>query len=100
VGVKKKQHIEAIAKICRLPLILGGAGADIMDLDYLGSLGVRVCLQGHQPALAAIMATYDTLMALREGVLPADIESMIDGDLLNKLSRVDDYDRWIEDFLE
>jgi len=100
VGVKKKQQIEAIARVCQLPLILGGAGSDIIDLEYLGSLGVRICLQGHQPAMAAIMATYDTLMALREGVQPADVETILDRDLLNKLSRVDDYDRWIEDFLE
>ena len=100
VGVKQKAEIEAIAKVCRLPLILGGAGADIMDLDYLGPLGVRICLQGHQPVLAAVMATYDTLKALREGVQPADVETILDKDLLNKLSRVDDYDRWIEDFLE
>ena len=46
------------------------------------------------------MATYDTLKALREGVLPADIEIILDKELLNKFSRVDDYDRWIEDFLE
>jgi len=100
VGVKKKKQIEAIARVCQLPLILGGAGSDIIDLEYLGSLGVRICLQGHQPAMAAIMATYDTLMALREGVQPADVETILDRDLLNKLSRVDDYDRWIEDFLE
>jgi carboxyvinyl-carboxyphosphonate phosphorylmutase len=100
VGVSKKQEIEAIARICNLPLILGGASPDITDLDYLGSLGVRICLQSHQPVMAAIMATYDTLMALREGVQPADIEIMLDTDLLDKLSRVDDYDRWIQDFLE
>ena len=100
VGVNQKPKIEAIARVCQLPLILGGAGPDIMDLEYLGSLGVRICLQGHQPALAAIMATYDTLKALREGVLPADIEIILDKELLNKFSRVDDYDRWIEDFLE
>ncbi len=100
VGVNQKPQIEAIAKICRLPLILGGAGQDIMDLEYLGSLGVRICLQSHQPVMAAIMATYDTLKALREGVQPADIEIMLDRELLNKLSRVDDYDHWIEDFLE
>ena len=100
VGVKTKQQIEAIAKICQLPLIIGGAGAEIMDLDYLGPLGVRVCLQGHQSSLAAIMATYDTLKALREGVQPADIERVIDKDLVKKLTRVDDYDNWIEDFLE
>jgi len=100
VGVKTKQQIEAIAKICQLPLIIGGAGAEIMDLDYLGPLGVRVCLQGHQSSLAAIMATYDTLKALREGVQPADIERVIDKDLIKKLTRVDYYDNWIEDFLE
>lgn len=100
VGVSKKQEIEAIARICNLPLILGGASPDITDLEYLGSLGVRICLQSHQPVMAAIMATYDTLMALREGVQPADIETMLDTDLLDKLSRVDDYDRWIQDFLE
>jgi len=100
VGVRKKQEIEAIAKICNLPLILGGAGPDITDLEYLGSLGVRICLQSHQPAMAAIMATYDTLKALREGVQPADIEVMLDKDLLNKLSRVDKYELWIQEFLE
>ena len=100
VGVKTKKQIEAIAKICRLPLIIGGAGAEIMDLEYLGPLGVRVCLQGHQPSLAAIMATYDTLKALREGVQPVDIERIIDKDLIKKLTRSDDYDNWIEDFLE
>ena len=100
VGVGQKQQIEAIAKVCSLPLILGGAGSDIMDLDYLGSLGVRICLQSHLPAMAAIMATHDTLKALRDGIQPADIDIMLDTKLLNKLSRVDEYDRWIEDFLQ
>lgn len=100
VGVRKKQEIEAIANISKLPLILGGAGSDITDLEYLGSLGVRICLQSHQPVMASIMATYDTLMALREGVQPADIEVILDKDLLNKLSRVDKYELWIQEFLE
>ena len=100
VGVKQKHQIEAIAKICHLPLILGGAGQEIMDLDYLGSLGVRICLQGHQPVMASVMATYNTLKALREGVSPAEIEKNLDKKLLSKLSRKDGYDRWIEDFLE
>ena len=100
VGVKQKQQIEAIARVCHLPLILGGAGPDIMNLEYLGPLGVRICLQGHQPIMAAIMATYDTLKVLREGIEPAEIEKHFDKKLLNKLSRVEEYDRWIEDFLE
>ena len=53
-----------------LPIILGGAAPDLMDLDYLASRGVRICLQGHQPFQAAVRAVYDTLKALRDGVSP------------------------------
>jgi len=100
IGVKQKQQLEAIAEVCRLPILLGGAGADINDLDYLGPVGVRISLQGHQPVMAAIQATYDALKSLREGVKPVDIESRFDKTLIKKLSRVENYDRWIEEFLE
>ena len=100
IGIKQKQQLEAIAKVCRLPIFLGGAGADINELDYLGPLGVRISLQGHQPVMAAMQATYDTLKSLREGVKTADVESRFDRALIKKLSRVENYDRWIEEFLE
>jgi carboxyvinyl-carboxyphosphonate phosphorylmutase len=100
IGIKQKQQLEAIAEVCRLPIFLGGAGAEINHLDSLGPLGVRISLQGHQPLMAAMQATYDTLKALREGASPADIDNSIDKALINRLSRVDDYDRWIEQFLE
>lgn len=100
VGVKQKEHIEAIAKICRLPLILGGVGPDIMDLSYLGPLGVRICLQSHQPVMAAIQATYNTLKALREGVKPSKLYHNLDKKLFNRISREDSYERWIQEFLE
>jgi len=100
IGIKQKQQLEAIAEVCRLPIFLGGAGADINDLDYLGPIGVRISLQGHQPVMAAIQATYDALKSLREGVKPVDIENRFDKALIKKLSRVENYDRWIEEFLE
>lgn len=100
VGVKQKQELERITKICQLPLILGGAGPDIIDLQYLGSMGVRICLQGHQPFMASIQAVYNTLKALRDGARPAELEGIADKALIDKFSRSESYDRWIEEFLE
>lgn len=100
IGLSEKVQLEAISKKCKLPVILGGAGAALKDLEYLGSKGVRICLQGHQPAMAAIQATYNTLKALREGTKPSELAGIADNELVNRLSRSADYDRWIQDFLE
>jgi carboxyvinyl-carboxyphosphonate phosphorylmutase len=100
IGVKSKQQLEKIADVCKLPLILGGAGHEIVELEYLGSMGVRICLQGHQPAMAAIQAVYNTLKALREGINPAELDGIPDKALIEKFTRNADYDRWIEEFLE
>lgn len=100
IGVSDKQQLAAISEVCTLPIILGGAGAAIKDLDYLASMGVRICLQGHQPAMAAIQATYNTLKALRQGVKPSDLEGIPQNELVDRLSRSDDYNRWMKDFLE
>ena len=100
IGVKTRPQLEKIASVCRLPLILGGAGSEIMEREYLGSMGVRICLQGHQPAMAAIQATYNTLKALREGVDPAELGGIPNKTLVEKLTRNEDHDRWIEEYLE
>ena len=100
IGIKQKDQLEAITGECKLPLFLGGAGAEIMDLDYLASQGVSLCLQGHQPVMAAMQATYDALKALREGTKPSDLNNRFDKSLINKLSKVDTYDQWMQDFLE
>src|SRR5713226_5856751 len=54
LGIKTRAQLEPVAAAVKVPLILGGAGPEVMDLDYLGAKGVRICLQGHQPFLAGI----------------------------------------------
>lgn len=99
VGVKTRAELDAVAAEISLPMILGGAGAELMDLDYLASRGVRVCLQGHQPFAAATQAVYNTLKALREGTPPAKLEGVAPEALMKKLMRADDYAAWGKEFL-
>jgi len=99
VGVKTRADLDTVAGEIRLPMILGGAGAELMDLDYLASRGVRVCLQGHQPFAAATQAVYSTLKALREGTPPAKLEGVAPEALMKKLMRAEDYAAWSKEFL-
>ena len=48
VGLRTREQLDAVSQALELPLILGGAGPEVMDLDYLSAKGVRICLQGHQ----------------------------------------------------
>jgi carboxyvinyl-carboxyphosphonate phosphorylmutase len=99
VGMKSRAQLDAIAPAVGLPIFLGSVGAELMDIDYLGSRGVRVCLQGHQPFMAAVRAAHDTLKALREGTPPVQIAGVPSAELMKRLTRDDDYRRWMDDFL-
>jgi carboxyvinyl-carboxyphosphonate phosphorylmutase len=99
VGVKARADLDTIATEVKLPLILGGAGKEIMDRDLLAQHGVRVCLQGHQPFAAAVRAVHDTLRALREGTPPEKIETAASDEMMKRLTRNDDYARWMKDWL-
>lgn len=99
VGVKTKAELEALRSAVDLPFILGGRGPELSDLGYLGEQGVRVCLQGHHPFMAAVQAVHDTLKALRDGTDPGDIEGVASGDLMKAVTRDADYDRWMRTFL-
>jgi carboxyvinyl-carboxyphosphonate phosphorylmutase len=99
VGVKTRKELEAIAPNIKLPIILGTATPEISDREYLAKHGVRVCLQGHLPFQASIQAIYATLKALRDGVAPKDIQNLPSADLVRRVTRADDYDRWSKDFL-
>jgi carboxyvinyl-carboxyphosphonate phosphorylmutase len=99
VGVKSRSDLDSIAAEIKLPLILGGAGKELRDLAYLASRGARVCLQGHQPFMAAVRAVYDTLRALRDGMPPEQLEGVASDDAMKRLMRNDDYARWARDWL-
>jgi carboxyvinyl-carboxyphosphonate phosphorylmutase len=99
VGLRTRDQLEAVSAAVTLPLILGGAGPEVMDLDYLSGKGVRICLQGHQPFMAAVRAVCDTLKALRDGTPPAELGPLASAELLKQVTRDEDYRCWMKDFL-
>jgi len=99
VGIKSRSDLDTIAAEVKLPLILGGAGKELMDRDWLAQRGVRICLQGHQPFAAAVRAVHDTLRALREGTPPEQINTAANDELMKRFTRNDDYARWMKDWL-
>ncbi len=99
-GAQTKAEVEAVHAEVSLPLLLGGAGGELADKEFLGANGVRVALQGHLPFYAAIKAVYDTLKSLRDGVAPADLApGQASADLVAQVTRKQDYDKWTKEFL-
>jgi carboxyvinyl-carboxyphosphonate phosphorylmutase len=99
VGVRTRSQLDAIAAAVTKPLILGGVGDELFDLDYLSARGVRVCLQGHQPVMAAIHAAWETLKALRAGTKPSELERLAPPALVVQLTREADYRAATAEFL-
>ena len=99
-GMKTRAELEAVHAEVKVPLLLGGAGEELGDREYLGRHGVRVALQGHLPFQAAVKTVYDTLKALRDGTPPAELDSSLaSAELMSRVTRRADYDRWAEEFL-
>ncbi len=99
VGMKSRDQLDAIAPQVKLPLFLGNVGAELMDRAYLASRGVRVCLQGHQPFMAAVGAVHETLKALRDGTPPAQLAGVASAELMKRVTRDEDYRKWMKEFL-
>jgi carboxyvinyl-carboxyphosphonate phosphorylmutase len=91
VGVRTRAQLEAIASAVSIPIFLGGAGPELSDLEYLSAKGVRVALQGHQPFMAAVQATHDTLKALRQGTPPGKLTGIASNELMKQVTREADY---------
>ena len=99
-GAQTRDEVAAVRSEVSIPILLGGAGGELSDLDWLSQNGVRIALQGHLPFAAAVKAAYDTLKALRDGVPPADLSAQLaNPDLLAQLTRRANYDQWIKDWL-
>lgn len=100
VGVKTAEELDALCAAVRIPIILGGVPAKLMDRELLAARGVRVCLQGHQPFQASIQAIYATLQALRDGVAPAALPGLASSELSERVTRGADYARALKAYLE
>jgi carboxyvinyl-carboxyphosphonate phosphorylmutase len=100
VGVRKRAELDAIAEAVSLPIILGGAGPELDDAEYLAGSGVRIALQGHLPIMAAMQAVHETMKALRSGAKPASIPATASAELMRQLTRDRLYKSWAEAFLK
>ena len=97
-GGTTRDVIEMLHAELKIPIMLGGGGGDL-DKAWLGSMGVRIALQGHQPFSAAVQAVYNTLKALRDGTKPSALTGIASADLMTKVTRSADYKSWTDDFL-
>ena len=97
-GGVTRAFLEACHAELKIPVMLGG-GYPGMDKAYLGSVGVRVALQGHQPFSASVQALYTTLKALRDGTKPSDLTGIASGATMEKYTRGADYAKWTDEFL-
>jgi len=98
-GAKQRAQVDALAEAIRIPIILGGVEGEVTDLAYLASRRVRICLQGHQPIMAAMRAIHETLSALRNGTKPSELTNLPSAELVRTVTRDDDYKAWTKDFL-
>jgi carboxyvinyl-carboxyphosphonate phosphorylmutase len=97
-GGVTKEFLEALHAELKIPIMLGG-GVGELDKDWLGSMGVRIALQGHQPFSAAVHAVYETLKALRDGVKPSALTGIASAATMEKVTRAGDYKSWTDKFL-
>jgi carboxyvinyl-carboxyphosphonate phosphorylmutase len=79
--------------------MLGSVSGELTDKALLARLRVRVALQGHHPFWAGVNAVYETLKALREGVQPRDLKGIAPPELVKRVTREADYDRWTRAYL-
>jgi oxaloacetate decarboxylase len=98
-GVKTRAELDAIAHVVRVPLVLGGAGDELLEPSYLAQRGVRFALQGHQPFAAAVRAVHDTMKALRAGASPKSVLAAGSAELIKHVTREATYDDWTKRFL-
>jgi len=98
-GIDTKEQVELINAAVSIPVFIAPGGKEVVDLPYLAKHGVRICLQGHKPFTAAVQATYTTLKALRDGVPSSEIENVASGELMKQLTRNDNYQRLMKEYL-
>ncbi len=98
-GITAREQIAVAAASIKCPIILGTIKPGLADRADLARLGVRVCLQGHQPFMAAVQAIHDTMKALRDGT-PADaLPGLAPDAVMKRITRDARYRGAIKEFL-
>jgi carboxyvinyl-carboxyphosphonate phosphorylmutase len=98
-GLNSREQLDAIAKVANVAIIMGGAQADLTDLAYLRSRGVKICLQGHQPIQAGYQAVYACLKALKEGTPPSQLPGVPSAQQFANWMRADYYSTLMKSYL-
>jgi carboxyvinyl-carboxyphosphonate phosphorylmutase len=100
VGLRTRHELESIHAATPLPLVLGTASPDLLDRAYLALQGVRIVLLGHAPFQAAVRAMYETLAAIQQGAIAADLRNVVaPTELLDNLTAAREYDEFASRFL-
>ncbi len=99
-GLSTRKQLESVRDAISIPIMLGSLSSELNDRDYLGTMGVRIALQGHIPYMAGLKAVYDALAKLRAGESPEKLsgEEKYD-DFMKKYTTTNQYDGWISEFL-
>jgi len=98
IGAKTREQIEAASSAVKLPMILGPVPHGLVDADYLSQKGFRFHLLGHAAYLAGVKGFYEALKAIRAGTPAKDIP-VPPPDLMQRLTRAEEYRRQTRDFL-
>lgn len=90
-GVTDTAQLAAIHAASPLPIVIGGSDGEFGGKAGMAAHGVRIALQGHQPFMAAVQATYDTLKSLRDGLPPKALANQPSAALMKQVTRDADY---------
>ncbi len=94
-GVKSRAELDRLSAGTRLPLVVGGGGPELSDVDYLSARRVRVFSAGHQAFAASVQAIHD---ALRAGQGDGAMPPLAGKDLTDWVTQAADYDKRAKDF--
>ncbi|ANN65435.1 isocitrate lyase/PEP mutase family protein [Bordetella bronchialis] len=98
--LKQRTDLDRIAQEVRLPIILAGGGPELLqDRQYLADRGVRIGFSGHRPYADAAQAFYDAVRTERQRLGCTVPERVAPGALMDRLSQVEVYERYIADYL-
>ncbi len=97
-GMSSWEQLETLHSVARVPFMLGGPAKELLDRKRLAEHGVRICLQGHRPFMAAVQAVHDTLKALRtddHSFMPKSADET----MMLKLKRDESYRSALKEFV-